>query len=186
MDEQQSQPVQQPVAGSGTSNSLGTAGFVVSLIGLLSCGFLSPIGLLLSLIGLKRQPRGLATAGAVIGGIGSIGLVVALVVGFGAIASMMGFAVVMQKQVETHAALQQADVQIEQYRAEHENALPETDEGQALIAECTDGWGNALKYERKGEEFDLISAGPDGRFGTPDDVDSGESTVPPPMALPID
>lgn len=63
------------------TNGLGTAGFIVSLVGFLSCGFLSPIGLVLSLIALGRQPRGLAIAGFVLGLIGSIWLIVALALG---------------------------------------------------------------------------------------------------------
>lgn len=54
------------------SNGLGVAGFVLSLIGLLSCGLLSPVGLILSLAGLSKEPSGLAVAGTIIGGLGSL------------------------------------------------------------------------------------------------------------------
>lgn len=54
------------------SNGLGTAGFIVSLVGLFTGGILSPLGLLLSFIALFRRPRGMATAGFIIGMIGSI------------------------------------------------------------------------------------------------------------------
>lgn len=37
-----------------------------------------------------------------------------------------------------------------------------------------DAWGNGLKYESPGRKnqdgFDIVSAGPDGRFGTGDDI----------------
>jgi hypothetical protein len=33
-----------------------------------------------------------------------------------------------------------------------------------------DAWGNPLRYETAGADFHITSAGPDGRFGTPDDV----------------
>lgn len=52
-------------------NGVGLAGFVVSIIGLLSCGSLSIIGLLISLCGLVKQPRGMAIAGTIIGALGS-------------------------------------------------------------------------------------------------------------------
>lgn len=53
------------------SNDLGVAGFV-SLLGLLTCGCIAPLGLLLSVMALSKQPRGLAIAGTVIGTIGSL------------------------------------------------------------------------------------------------------------------
>jgi len=60
------------------SNGLAVAGFVFSIIGVLTCGCLSPIGLVLSAIGLAYQPRGLAVAGCILGGIGSVWLFVLL------------------------------------------------------------------------------------------------------------
>lgn len=53
------------------SNGLGVAGFVLSLVGFLSCGLLSPLALLLSFIALFKPPRGLAIAGFVLGLVGS-------------------------------------------------------------------------------------------------------------------
>lgn len=50
------------------SNSLGFAGFLCSTIGLVcTVGILCPIGFVLSLIGLRKQPRGFAIAGSIIG-----------------------------------------------------------------------------------------------------------------------
>ena len=63
------------------SNGLGVAGFVLSLLGFLgTCGLLSPIGLILSLIALRKQPRGLAIAGVIIGAVGSLWFLVALLI----------------------------------------------------------------------------------------------------------
>ena len=45
------------------TNGLGLAGFIVSLVGICSGGVLSPIGLVLSIVGLFREPRGFAIAG---------------------------------------------------------------------------------------------------------------------------
>jgi type II secretion system (T2SS) protein G len=33
-----------------------------------------------------------------------------------------------------------------------------------------DAWGHPIQYESTGADFHVMSAGPDGRFGTPDDV----------------
>lgn len=58
------------------ANDIGVAGFVLSLIGFLTCGCLSPLGLILSVAGLSREPRGLAIAGTVLGGLGSAWIVI--------------------------------------------------------------------------------------------------------------
>lgn len=82
------------MANGNGENSLGTAGFICSLLGLIiSCGILSPVGLVMSLIALKKQPRGLATAGVVLGIIGSLWLIAALVFGlFAVILGALGIA----------------------------------------------------------------------------------------------
>jgi hypothetical protein len=55
------------------SNDLGLAGFIVSLLGLvLSGGLLCPVGLVLSAMALRREPRGFAVAGFVIGLVGTL------------------------------------------------------------------------------------------------------------------
>lgn len=53
-----------------SSNSLGVAGFILSLIGIVLCGPLTLVGLILSLFALGRQPRGFAIAGLIIGVLG--------------------------------------------------------------------------------------------------------------------
>lgn len=72
---------------------MGIAGFVLSLLGLVSCGLLSPIGLILSWIGMYREPKGLAIAGFVMGLIGSFWLFVALAFGlFAVVLGLLGIA----------------------------------------------------------------------------------------------
>jgi hypothetical protein len=52
-------------------NGLGTASFVCSIVGLFSAGILSVVGLILGAIAMRREPKGLAIAGFVIGLIGT-------------------------------------------------------------------------------------------------------------------
>lgn len=87
MSEQQ-QPVQQVIVQQAASNGLGTAGFVLSLVGLLTCGFLCPLGFLFGLLGMFKPPRGLAIAGTVIGALGSLWLAF---FGFALVAGLFGF-----------------------------------------------------------------------------------------------
>ncbi|MDR1340058.1 MAG: hypothetical protein LBK58_08420 [Prevotellaceae bacterium] len=73
------------------SNGVGTAGFVLALIGLIFCWvpvidwILWILGAILSLVGCFREPRGLAIAGVVISFIGII-LIIAVI---GALASLI-------------------------------------------------------------------------------------------------
>ena len=66
------------------SNGLGTAGFVLALLGLILCWIpvldwiLWLLGLIFSIIGVFRQPKGLAIAGLVISCLGLIILIVVL------------------------------------------------------------------------------------------------------------
>jgi hypothetical protein len=163
-----------PVAPSPSENGLGIAGFILSLIGLVSCGLLSPLGLVFSFAGMFRRPRGLAIAGLVLGLVGCLWVVIVVVViGLAAIVSCASVAVPAHfraQDVMTQAAMTAAVARIEEFRLEH-NALPNEDEGQDLIAGSRDAWGRDLRYERYSpEDYDVRSAGGDGRFDTPDDL----------------
>ncbi|HWE39162.1 MAG TPA: DUF4190 domain-containing protein [Isosphaeraceae bacterium] len=155
----------------GESNGLGTAGFVISLVGLLlTCGLLSPIGLILSIAGLFKPPRGLAIAGFIIGLIGSVGFAafglgfLLLLIGFGAAAKAAG------QVAQTTAAIQQASSAVAAYRAEHK-ALPDDAEGQRLVAGSLDAWKHPLTYQKVDDKtFEIASAGLDGKPSTPDDI----------------
>ena len=55
---------------------------------------------------------------------------------------------------------------IEVYRVEH-GAYPETLD---TVSKRTDPWGNAYIYKQNGGSFIVLSTGPDGKEGTPDDI----------------
>ncbi|MCB1280968.1 MAG: hypothetical protein KDB18_05550 [Salinibacterium sp.] len=57
------------------SNGVGTTGFALSLAGFPTLGLLSPLAVLVSIIGLFRAPRGRASAGVLLGAVGSLMLV---------------------------------------------------------------------------------------------------------------
>lgn len=91
---QQQPPYQPIIINQQSSNGIGTAGFVISLVTLL-LGWIPVfgwvlwvIGLILSAVGMTKKPRGLAIAGLVISLIG----IVFLLVIFGAIVSAVGLA----------------------------------------------------------------------------------------------
>ena len=150
----------------GQGNPAGVAGFSLSIIGLACCAPVAMVSLIISLLALKREPRGLAIAGVAIS---IVAFVLNLV--FAAIAyftlSMLGhgsagagFELIMDYST--------IDVEIQQA-----GSLPASLDELSLPAErTTDPWGVSYFYEvyPDGGDYKLISLGPDGALGTSDDV----------------
>lgn len=148
-------------------NALGITGFVVSLLGVLfTCGLLAPVGLLLSVAGLFRRPRGLATAGVVIGLLGTLWLAAGgLAVGAGVAGASQA-----AKSRRTVRVIAEAAAAVENHRYAA-GELPDNPRGQVLIVDFTDAYGNALHYQRlDGNRFEVRSAGPDELYHTTDDL----------------
>lgn len=153
----------------GPSNGLGVAGFVTSLIGLMSCGILSPIALLLSFLALFKRPRGFAVAGTIISVIGTIALVL---VGASFVLAMIGVkkgAEALGAQLTTMSAATDAATLIEEHRKTNEN-YPTQEVGNQLISGKLDGWNTQLVYETGATGYQIRSAGPDTILNTQDDV----------------
>lgn len=163
------------------TNGLGIAGFVVSLVGLLGTGgLLCPIGLIMSLIAMGRQPRGFAIAGVIIGLIGTCGgLIVALAFGaliFAALGltAAVAFAALNDPQ-RMELTIDMANIAQAVQRAQgNSNFLPATLTELHLDAETLkDPWGNAYVYTFLNEKpgYDILSSGKDGIAGNADDVE---------------
>lgn len=168
-----------PYAPVRQTNGMGIAGFVISLVGLVATGgLLSPIGLVLSLIALGRQPRGFAIAGVILGLVGSCGGLLMLLVFGAAILAALGLVAVAAiafsepQKLEVTTDMVSIAMAIDKYRQEN-RYLPA---GLELLPldenRLTDPWGERYRYEQKDErsEFDLVTAGEDKTFGTKDDV----------------
>ncbi|GAA4421991.1 hypothetical protein [Bremerella cremea] len=153
------------------ANVLGAWGFGISLFGLIATfGLLCPLGLLLSFLGLFSRRRGMAIAGLIIGGVGT--MIVAVGVGSIAMAASAAhyYSVEAPKIAKTQQVLDHACVVVESYRQEN-GQLPEGIEGNKLVIEIEDAFGNAVRYEPEdGNQFAIRSAGPDGDFDTSDDI----------------
>ena len=173
-------------------NTLGIVGFVFSLLGVLTCGVLAPVGLLLSLFGLFRRPRGFATAGTIISLLGTLwlGALGAAVVGTvtrlePALERLTGE---FQEAAATIAAVAQASQDVLQHR-DQQGDWPDEKVGQELVGKYQDAYGTALRYTRVGELALIISAGADREFATADDVSLDPQTmsgVQPPAEKPFD
>ncbi len=168
-------PSNSPAMRGDPANSLGIAGFVVSLVGLFSCGLLSPIGAIMSMIAVGRRPRGLAIAGIVIGLIGSLWLIALIVgialVGIGGVLALVGFA----PQLEAIADQYNVNTAIKEHVRQH-GALPGALSDLTGLNEehRTDPWGSPYRLETldDGVTIVVISDGPDKSPGTSDDIRS--------------
>jgi len=151
-------------------------GFILSLTGLLApCMF--PVGMVVSLFGLGKQPKGLAIAGLIIGAVGTLILVVIFAIYATVILACIGIAAAAQPVVATELAIDEAVVEIDDYYYENDD-LPDEATGNALISGMLDGWERQLRYELDDDAFDgylIRSAGPDGMFDTDDDSTSEDS-----------
>ncbi len=137
-------------------NSLGVAGLTTSIIGLLTCGTFSPIGLLLSMIGLRKAPRGNAIAGSLLGAAGTFLFAVLFTFGL-----FSGFT--------TAVEMEDAAAQIDGYYYTY-GEYPSEYEGAEILAYETDAWNQPLRYQRTWPDgYEIRSAGLDGAFDTADD-----------------
>lgn len=157
------------------SNGLGVAGFIVSLVGLLAtCGALAPVGLLLSGVAMFKRPRGFATAGVIVGLIGTVIFGVIATVGIGAV----GIAKEQVRMQEQLAERERAQLQIaglaERVGVFHQqNARPPLALDLLPFVDptmLTDPWGRAYEFEPELDGFTIRSVGPDGAGFTDDDV----------------
>ena len=100
------------------SNGLGVAGFIVSLVGFLTCGLACPIGLLLSLPALAKRPRGFAIAGSVLG---FLGTAVLALWGFAFIMALLGLGAASEQMArDLERGLEQQAAEMETQRTASE------------------------------------------------------------------
>lgn len=164
------------------SNGLGVAGFVVSLVGLVSCGLIAPIGAIMSAFAMKKEPKGLAIAGLVIGIIGSLWIVgiVILVIVFGGLAALLAAAgIAFGEEFETISETRSIVPMVEAYRVANDGQLPADVTvlpGYLQQDSYLDTWDNPYQIRPDGEGFTFFSVGQDGAAGTNDDIE-GFSTV---------
>jgi len=147
------------------SNSLGLAGFLISLFSIPLCGILAPLGLLLSVFALRKSPRGFAVAGTMLGLLGTLwvgGL-------FLRTAHDHHRRDVRQKTNVTRVQLENAKNLIVEHQIET-GAVPEGIEGNKMVLHLKDGWDKPIRYDVDADSYVLRSAGPDDEWETRDDI----------------
>lgn len=152
------------------TNGFGVAGFTVGILGLFTFGLLSPIGLILSFIGLFKKPRGFAAAGFAMSlvGVGFIGTVTALP--FVAHRHHQMARVDEANQQVTRNAIRSAISEIEHSRQTGPSDNLDGFQGNAVTVQYRDAWGNELRFDERNDGFAVRSAGPDQNFDTADDL----------------
>ena len=159
-------------------NGMAIAGFVLSIVGLLSCCLTSPIGLILSIIGMKKtDQQGLAIAGLVLGILGTLGLIaivayiVIVMVFLGGVAFWATEAIgTASERARTNQAMDVARSTIES-NVSRTRSLPSDSSGTSMVVRHRDAWNRSLRYERLGNNrYQIISSGPDKQFDTRDDI----------------
>lgn len=150
------------------TNAMGLAGFIISLVSLFACGVTSIVAVILSAIGLTKNPKGFAIAGLIIGLLGLIELAVAISVFYsvgkaidqaGATFQGIGIQIGMMPEAEKI------------FDAWEENgAVPTQVEGELILGDAKDSLKNKIVYETDGESFTLRSAGIDEILDTEDDI----------------
>ena len=158
-------------------NWWGFNGMCLSFVSLMMLGLLSPLALLLSLIGLRRRGKGMAAVGTMVS---LLGVALISIVGIttynvhqdrvATIAKQQEARINAVKTQKASALLAEAYDDLVEYRGQHEGHLPADIEGNMMVIGYGDPWGQALRYEPE-EGFALVrSAGPDQKFLSSDDL----------------
>lgn len=158
-------------------NWWGFFGFGLSLFSFLTAGFLSPLALLLNLVGMRREPRGLARAGMVLSLLGMAlagGLIAMGVSSHQRIQAHRQELVLNARNQElgrvTGQTLQVAQAEFAQYREVNDGNLPQWIDANMVAIKHKDAWGESLRFDVEKEGALLRSAGPDREFDTSDDL----------------
>lgn len=88
--------------GAAQSNGWGMAGLILGILQIFTLGLLAPIGLIVSLLGLRKEPRGAAIAGVVLNG--ALGIPLLVIAGVMFTVAMVGMSLDSQFQ-DVHTEL---------------------------------------------------------------------------------
>ena len=159
------------------SNRLGVAGLIISIVGVCLCGFwlLTIPGLILSLIGLRKEPRTAAIAGSVLGGVGIMEFLFIAPLMLGLLLPALSRAQMKAKEIHTNATIHLIEVASETYKIDngkYPTSFAELEQSHIIVPDDTkDAWNHEMKFEGGGNTKPVItSAGVDGEFGTEDDL----------------
>ncbi|MBC22459.1 MAG: hypothetical protein CMJ32_00885 [Phycisphaerae bacterium] len=151
------------------SNTIGLIGLILSILGLLLGGVLSPISLILSVVGLFKPRNGTAIAGLIISIVGCLSLVAIVMIML--LGIMMPSVAQARKMAHNNKTISMCQQVIMGYKAEHGGALPSDEEAnENLLTGISMQQFTDIRYEFLGpDRYELRFAGKDGQHGTSDD-----------------
>ncbi len=161
-------------------NWWGFNGMWMSFASLLTAGFASPVPLLISLVGLRRPGKKMASVGAFVSSLG-VAMATTIVVFAASHAEIQQAArhnrIVKKQIAETDALMAIAGIEIQEFREDVVDESRFDIEANMLILHHVDPWGQSLRFDLNDKDGLVRSAGPDKKFDTGDDVtlDLGES-----------
>ncbi|MEM7756495.1 MAG: DUF4190 domain-containing protein [Planctomycetota bacterium] len=151
-----------------TTNTMGLVGFILAVVGFFSGGCLSLVGLIFSLIGLGKEPRGFAIAGLIISIVSLLGWIILVAIfGLAGLAAIVGLAALAS---ETSADFDTIVERAAERYAEV-GAYPGSLDELGLPAEVlTNQSGEPYQYTPLATGYELRDPGPDGSMNTSDDA----------------
>lgn len=149
----------------------------MSFASLLTAGFASPVPLLISLVGLRRPGKKMASVGTFVS---TLGVAIATTIVVGSIVTHNHRAeaihiarhnrVVKRQLAETDAMMAIAAIEIAEFREDIVDESRFDIEANMLILHHIDPWGESLRFEMNDQDGLVRSAGPDKKFDTRDDI----------------
>jgi hypothetical protein len=158
-------------------NWWGFNGLWMSFASLFTAGFLSPVPLLISLMGLRRPGKKMATVGTLVS-LGGIALATTIVLtGISAHhhrvqqRHAIHYQRTVTKQIaETETLLALASEELIEDRDKHNGELPNDIDANMIVIKHIDPWGESLRFDLEVDHGIVRSAGPDKEFDTKDDL----------------
>lgn len=158
-------------------NWWGFNGMWMSFASLMTLGFLSVIPFLISVIGLRRPGKGMATVGTLVSLSGMLlaGSIVTGKVSHEHRIHLRKEQAAVRRQdaqdaKQTAQILKQAREELIEYRGANDGQLPDDIEGNILVISFKDAWGSRLRFEPGNNVGVIRSSGPDRQFLTSDDL----------------
>ena len=161
-----------------SSNKCGVVGLILSITGVLLCGLwlLTIPGFIISIIGLRKEPKTAAITGVVLGGVGIIEFFLIGLLMPALMLPVLGRARQIAQVTITTSNIHHVQIASENYKVDngsYPQSLDELTEGIYIDSDSiNDAWDHQLNFEGGGKTRPIItSAGQDGEFGTADDID---------------
>lgn len=154
-------------------------GLIAMICGLLSFVMGCPLSIaaiILGFMGMKKEPKGMATAGLILGIVTLtlnvlVGCFILAIYGaaFGVVAAGAAGVSMLIPYEQTNSAFQGLAQNLETHKTDN-GSYPDEATGTSMVQGTLDGWNHQIVYRREEEDYVLVSPGPDGLLDNDDDI----------------